>query len=208
MTDLTGYSTPHNGSDAPLTSSATAMKLPRPRLHRPGLIRELLSTLVFIVAIYALAEMAIPRSNISGPSMLPNLHAGEYLIISRLDYLFGDPQHGDVAVFQKPTDPPTEPRLIKRVIGIPGDTIEIRDKLVYRNGELLPEPYFVNTPCRTNCGDKTWELGPDQYFMMGDNRNDSNDSRSFGPVDRSLIVGKAVFRYLPLSSIGVINTFR
>jgi signal peptidase I len=173
------------------------------------LLRELLSTLIFIVAVYALAEMSIPRSNIDGPSMQPNLYAGQYLIISRLDYLFGDPQRGDVAVFQKPGSDADEPRLIKRVIGIPGDTIEIRDTQVYVNGQRQDEPYFVNRPCDpSKCPDKSWTLAPNEYFLMGDNRNNSNDSRGFGPVTRSAIVGKAVWRYLPLSEFGAINTFR
>jgi signal peptidase I len=182
--------------------------LPRPRLHRPGFIRELLSTLIFIIAIYALAELAIPRSNIDGPSMQPNLWAGQYLVISRVAYLFSDPQRGDIAVFQRPDYDEKQPRLIKRVIGLPGDTVEIRDKLVYVNGKQLDEPYFINKPCNRSCEDNTWALGQDQYFMMGDNRNNSTDSRSFGPIDRSAIVGRAVFRYWPLTEIGVLNTFR
>jgi signal peptidase I len=171
------------------------------------LVQELLSTVIFIIAIYALAELAIPRSNIEGPSMQPNLHAGQYLVISRAAYLFGEPEHGDVAVFQRPDYTEKQPRLIKRVIGLPGDTVEIRDNMVYVNGVQLEEPYFINRPCN-NCKDNTWVLGPDQYFMMGDNRNDSTDSRSFGPIDRSLIVGRAILRYWPPTEIGLINTFR
>jgi signal peptidase I len=198
-----------------------SQKLPRPGLRRPGFLRELLNTLVFIVAVYAFAELAIPRSNIDGPSMLPNFHTGEYVIISRLDYLFGDPQRGDVAVFQSPDGDADDPRLIKRVIGIPGDTIEIRaieeeidgrpdvvDAEVYLNGVKLEEPYFVNRPCTNSCHSQTVTLGEDEYFFMGDNRNDSNDSRKFGVVKRNAIVGKAVLRYLPLSAFGLINTYR
>jgi signal peptidase I len=184
-------------------------RMPRPRLRRPGLLQELIGTLIFILSVYALAEMAIPRSNIDGPSMQPNLHAGQYLIISRLDYLFGEPQRGDVAVFQAPGSDDDEPRLIKRVIGLPGDTVEIRDTEVYVNGEKLDEPYFINRPCNpSKCPNETWTLGPSQYFMMGDNRNNSRDSRAFGPIQRSAIVGRAVFRYLPLSEFGAISTFR
>ncbi len=182
--------------------------LPRPRLHRPGLLLELLSTVVFIIAVYVLAEMAIPRSNLEGPSMQPNFHAGQYLIISRLDYLFGDPQRGDVAVFQAPDKDTSEPRLIKRVVGLPGETVTVSGDDVFIDGQKLEEPYFVLRPCTRNCQEQTWTLGPDEYIMLGDNRNDSRDSRAFDAVDRSLIVGKAVFRYLPLSEIGVIDTFR
>jgi signal peptidase I len=188
-------------------AEATA-SLPRPRLHRPGLLLELLSTLMFIIAVYALAEMAIPRSNLEGPSMQPNLHAGQYLIISRLDYLFGDPQRGDVAVFQAPDKDASEPRLIKRVIGLPGETVMVSGDDVFIDGQKLEEPWFQLRPCTRNCQEQSWTLGPAEYIMLGDNRSDSRDSRSFGKVNRSAIVGKAVFRYLPLSEIGVIDTFR
>jgi signal peptidase I len=123
------------------------------------------------------------------------------LLISRVDYLFGDPQFLDIAVF----DPPdaSDDMLIKRVIGVPGDVIEIRDLLVYRNGELLEEPYFVNKPCElSKCRNQTWTLGEDEYFMMGDNRNHSRDSREFDQITRDRIVGKALWRYLPLDQFG------
>lgn len=189
----------------------TEMKLPRPRLARPTLLREFINNVFFIVAALVLSEIAFPRSSIDGPSMQPNLWAGQHLLISRVAYLFGDPQPGDIAVFD-PVDAKDE-MLIKRVIGVPGDTIEIhgvevekdgqttRDYQVLRNGEVLPEPYFINRPC-TNCRDNVWHLGEDEYFMMGDNRNHSNDSRAFGPVKRERIVGKAIWRYLPLDQFG------
>lgn len=177
------------------------VRLPRPRLRRPSLLRELLNNVFFIAAALILSEIAFPRSSISGPSMQPNLWAGQHLLISRVDYLFGDPQFLDIAVF----DPPdaSDDMLIKRVIGVPGDIIEIRDLLVYRNGVLLEEPYFVNKPCEpVKCPNRTWTLGEDEYFMMGDNRNHSNDSRAFGPISRERIVGKALWRYLPLDQFG------
>ncbi|MCU0499108.1 MAG: signal peptidase I [Anaerolineae bacterium] len=180
----------------------------RPRLRRAGLLFEVFSTLFFIVAVYSLAEMSIPRSNLDGPSMQPNFYAGQYLLISRVHYLFGEPQPNDVAVFQAPGDTPDDPRLIKRVIGVPRDTIEFIDQVVYRNGLAIDEPY-INEPCEPRlCPDRRWELGPDQYFMMGDNRNHSRDSRVFGPVRREAIVGEAVFRYWPPERFGTINTFR
>lgn len=192
---------------------ARAAALPRPRLARPGLLRELLNNVFFIVAALILAEIAFPRSSIEGPSMQPSLFAGQHLLISRVHYLFGDPQRNDIAVFD-PDDNKNE-MLIKRVIGIPGDVIEFRDTEVerdgqivtearlFRNGEMVDEPYFVNAPCTvSSCRERSWTLGEDEYFMMGDNRNHSNDSRSFGPVRRERIVGKAVWRYLPLDQFG------
>ncbi len=185
-----------------------AIPLQRPRLRRyRGIQWEILTTLVFMIAVYTLAELAIPRSSLSGPSMLPNLHEGEYLLISRMNYLFGEPQRGDIVVFDPPGNPPGAPRLIKRMIGLPGDTLEFRDKVLYVNSEVLNEPY-LNEPCRGSCADRAWTLGENEYFLMGDNRNNSNDSRAFGPIPRDRIVGQAIFRYWPVTSFGTVLTWR
>jgi signal peptidase I len=181
------------------------VSVPRPRLRRPSLSRELLNSVFFIIAALIFSELAIPRSSIDGPSMEPTLFKEQHLLISRLHYLLGDPQHNDIAVFDNPHDN-NDDMLIKRVIGVPGDSIEFRDQLLYRNGALVDEPYFVNSPCRTSgCPDRTWTLGEDEYFMMGDNRNQSNDSRAFGTIHRSDIVGRAIFRYWPLDKIGTLQ---
>lgn len=177
--------------------------LSRPRLRRPGLLRELLGTVLLIAAVLVASELALPRSRLDGPSMQPTLFAGQQLLVSRLDYLFGDPQRGDIVVFDKPNTGPEDEMLIKRVIGIPGDTIELRDQQVYRNGVLLDEPYFVNAPCNSRkCPNQVWILGVDEYFVMGDNRNHSVDSRDFDAVTRDRIVGKAIWRYWPLNQFG------
>jgi signal peptidase I len=205
MTDLT----------ASRAITAPRVAIPRPRLHRPGLLRELLNSLFFIAAALVLSELALPRSSIDGPSMQPTLFAGQHLLISRLHYLFSDPQRGDIAVFDPPERDPLPEKaemLIKRVIGVPGDTVELRptqvtidgqqrsDSELYINGELVEEPYFINRPCN-NCNG-TWVLGPDEYFMMGDNRNQSNDSRAFDQIPRDRIVGKAIWRHWPVEDFG------
>jgi signal peptidase I len=180
----------------------------RPRLARPGLLREIISMVLFIVAVYTLLQLALPRSVIFGPSMQPTFYEQQRLIISRLNYLFGQPERGDIIVFNAPDHDRGDPSLIKRVIGIPGDIIEFTDQQLYLNGELVEEPY-INEPCRTfQCTDDRWELGPNEYFMMGDNRNHSRDSRRFGPVVREDIVGEALFRYWPLDEIGVVHQHR
>lgn len=179
------------------------MQYPRPALKRVGIVREVINSLFFIAVALIFSELALPRSSIDGPSMEPTLFTGQNLLISRLDYLFGEIKRGDIAVF----DPPNakEEMLIKRVIGIPGDTVEMRDQEVYLNGEKLDEPYFVNTPCTPiDCPNNSWTLGPNEYFFMGDNRNRSNDSRAFGPITRDRIVGRAVFRYWPLDKFGAV----
>ncbi|MEO0561185.1 MAG: signal peptidase I [Chloroflexota bacterium] len=178
------------------------MTTSRPRLKTRGLLREALQTAVFIVAMVALVNLSTARAVVDGPSMEPTLYTSQFLLISRLHYLFGDVQHGDIAVFFPPGE---DERLIKRVIGVPGDTIEIRDRLVYRNGDLLEEPYFVNTPCTSRCSDETWVLAANEYFFMGDNRNRSRDSRVFDQVPKENIIGRAVLRYLPPQDISLFS---
>jgi len=168
-----------------------------------GMVREIIQTAAFVVAMVALVNLSTARAVVDGPSMEPTLHTGQFLLISRLHYLFGDIHHGDIAVFFPPGE---DDRLIKRVIGTPGDTIEIRDRLVYRNGEQLEEPYFINTPCTSRCSDATWTLGAGEYFFMGDNRNRSRDSRAFDPVPKENIIGRAIVRYLPPQDFRLFGT--
>jgi signal peptidase I len=177
---------------------------PRPRIARRTFLRELVSTLVFGVAVFTLLQLSIPQSRVQGHSMDPTLAEGQRLIVSRLNYLFGDPARGDIIVFNSPRPrEPNEPPLIKRVIGVPGDRIEIIDRQVYVNGGPVAEPY-INGPCQ-RCRDGSWELGADEYFVMGDNRDVSNDSRAFGPVRHDLIIGEAVFRIWPLDVFGLVR---
>ncbi len=174
-------------------------KLPRPRFNRGlfRIMRELSGTLLFGVAVFVFFQLAIPQSMVQGSSMEPTFEDGQRLFISRVNYMLNDPQRGEIIVFNSP-NPRTEnePPLIKRVIGIPGDVVEIIDSLVYVNGVQLDEPY-IKEPCTAHCGDNRWELGPNEYFMMGDNRNHSNDSRSFGVVPSDHIIGEVVLRFWP-----------
>jgi signal peptidase I len=177
--------------------------LPRPRLQRLSTLREILDLVILIGAIYALVNLATVRFIVQGPSMEPNFEDNQFLIVSRVKYLLGEPQRGDIVVFHYPGN--TEEDYIKRVIGLPGEVVEIYDTLVYVNGVPLDEPY-INEPCRPEqCRDNLWELGPDEYFVMGDNRNRSEDSRRFGPVPREFIVGEVFVRYWPPSEWGLVN---
>jgi signal peptidase I len=174
----------------------------RPRLRRGGLLREVISTAVFLVAVFTLLQMAIPRSEVLSISMQPNLIESQRLVISRINYLFGNPQRGDIVVFDPPGSAPNDPPLIKRLIGLPNETIEFRDALVYINGVKLDEPY-IKEPCQPySCPNQKWTLGQNEYFFMGDNRNHSRDSRSFGPITHDRIFGRAIFRWWPLDKIG------
>jgi signal peptidase I len=182
-------------------NNSETMSLPRPPLQRWVFAREVVEMVILIIAIYSLVNMASMRYIIDGPSMEPNFYTGQFIIVSRLNYVWGQPRRGDIVVFHRP-DRQNED-LIKRVIGTPGDTVEIRNQQVYVNGIMLNESY-INEPC-VSCAERTWTLGEDEFFVMGDNRNHSSDSRIFGVVQRNQIVGEALFRYWPWQDIGAIN---
>ena len=186
-------------------TTPSTVERPRPRLPRWEGLREILDLVVLIGAIYALVNLSTVRFIVQGPSMQPNFQDGQFLIVSRVNYLIGDPEHGDVIVFHFPGD--TEQDYIKRVIGIPGDVVEMRETLVYVNNVPLDEPY-INEPCtESRCPDGRWELGTDEYFVMGDNRNRSSDSRSetVGLVSRQYIVGEVFVRYWPPEDWGFVS---
>ncbi len=181
--------------------------LPRPRLKIPSLLMEAVSTVIFIIAVTVLFDLAIPRSLVDGSSMEPTFYGDDRLVVSRVHYLLGEPQRGDILVFNAVVEEEAEQgvMLIKRVIGLPGETVELREQAVYINGEALDEPY-INEPCYIrHCTDQAWVLAENEYFMVGDNRNNSRDSRRFGPVPLNKIVGQVVFRYWPIASIGLIG---
>ena len=168
-------------------------------------LQEIGETVILIALIYTLVNLACARFVVEGPSMQPNFATGQYLVVSRVNYLFTEPRRGEVVVFHYPGNPQED--YIKRVIGLPGETVEIRDTQVFVDGIQLNEPY-INEPCTSgNCRDNVWELGEDEYFMMGDNRNHSSDSRAFGPVKRNLIVGEALIRYWPPQDWGIIQGY-
>jgi signal peptidase I len=170
---------------------------PRPSLHQRWFLREVVETILFVAIVYVLVELAAPRFLVEGPSMQPTFHDYQRLIISRINYLIGEPERGDIVVFNAPGSRAGDPPLIKRAIGLPGDTVEIRETQVYINGTLLDQP-FINEPCEpSKCPNNTWALGPEEYFVMGDNRNHSRDSRIFGPIRRDNIIGEALIRYWP-----------
>jgi signal peptidase I len=200
------------GTQPPMKESVMTMDVPRPQLHRSNFVRELSETLILIALVYTLVNLATVRFYIEGPSMQPNFWAGQFLIVSRLHYLFSEPERGDIVVFDPPGDDnqSDDPLLIKRLIGMPGDHIEVRDGSVFINGEPLAEPYLneVGSPIRCSGEQCDVVLNADQYFLMGDNRNNSRDSRVFGPVERSRLVGEAILRYWPPSDWGIVTHYR
>ncbi|MFA5155091.1 MAG: signal peptidase I [Patescibacteria group bacterium] len=146
---------------------------------------------------------------VKGASMEPNFHDHEYLIIDEISYRFESPRRGQVIVFRYPRDP--QEYFIKRIIGLPGEEVQIKDGQIlifngdYPDGLALPESYLPSDLMTYDQSGAKVALGPDEYFVLGDNRNASKDSRSFGPVNRSFITGKVLFRGWPLNEITFFN---
>lgn len=169
---------------------------------RTRLVRELIETIALTLLIFLVIRFAAQSFRVDGPSMQPGLHTNEFVLVNKVAYLFHPPQRGDVIVFHYPVNPSQD--FIKRIIGIPGDTIQTTSNAVIVNGQMLREPY-ISTPF--NYDSNTWKLGPGEFFVMGDNRDNSLDSRAWGPLAQSYIVGKAVAVYWPLGDWEWINTF-
>lgn len=168
-------------------------ELPQPEIKtRQSFLREMMETLLLVVAIFTLVNLSTARFVVEGSSMEPNFFTDEFVIVSRLAYIIGEPERGDVVVFHYDED--TNRDFIKRIVALPGEQVEMLDGRVYVNGLLLEEPY-IDTFC--NCRDREWVLGEDEFFVLGDNRNSSQDSFDFGPIDREQIIGRAWIRYWP-----------
>jgi signal peptidase I len=190
------------------------------------MLREMLETLLFTLLIFFLVRSVIQNFRVEGSSMETNLHTGQYIIVNRIEYLHVDlnllqrllpgnqnvpprlaylfhlPRRGDIVVFEYPRD--TSRDFIKRVIGLPGETVEIRNNQVFINGRPLDEPY-LSPPARTQMGNMAPVVVPaDAVFVMGDNRGNSSDSRSWGALPLDKIVGRAWFIYWPQEYWGVI----
>lgn len=140
---------------------------------------------------------------VSGVSMVPSFENGEYLIIDELSYLLRAPARGEVIVFRYPRDP--SKFFIKRVIGLPGETVTIHDGKVYvKNGQAETVWNYPAIPTETMGGSGVYALGPGQYFVLGDNRSMSLDSRAWGSVDEHLIKGRVLVRLYPFNRIGIL----
>ena len=164
------------------------------------LTRELLETIIPAIVIALLINMFLAQSTyVYGSSMEPNLHTDQRLMIEKVSYHFHQPVRGDIVVIKVPF---SEIPLIKRVIGLPGDVVEVQDSQVYINGQLLNEPY-LNVDHQRDVSPVVVPQG--QIFVMGDNRNASNDSRFFGTVPTEDIIGRAWLSYWPLEDAGLVK---
>lgn len=179
-------------------------------------ILDFVQSIVLALAVFVLLYLFVAQPNeVKGSSMLPNFFDKEFLLTEKLSYQFGQPKRGDVVIFKAPASEPCaadQCEYIKRIIGLPGDKVMVKDGNVYLNGKLMDQS-FLPAGVITNPGDFNQEgievTVPDgQYLCFGDNREHSRDGRVFGPVKKELIVGKAFFVYWPLSSVGLVPSVK
>jgi len=175
-----------------------------------NILKEIVSTSLYLLVVLCVAYLIITyvgqRTQVSGSSMETTLSDGDNLLVDKLSYRFKEPQRFDIIVF--PFQYETDTYYIKRIIGMPGETIQIDyDGNIYINGEILEEDYGRETIINPGRAIEPITLGEDEYFVMGDNRNNSLDSRdpSVGNIKRDDIIGKAWVRIWPLSKIGVLR---
>jgi signal peptidase I len=161
---------------------------------------DALETVLMAVILFLVINMISARVRVDGVSMRPTFENGEFVLVNRLAYRFGEPERGDIVVFHYPLDPQSQD-LIKRAIGIPGDVILIEDGKVIVNGTTLNEPYIAASP-RYN---GKWNVPEGHLFVLGDNRNNSSDSHSWGMVPYEQIMGKATLIYYPFTDFAIIT---
>ncbi len=162
-------------------------------------LRDLLLSLLLALTIVVFLYQPV---QVEGTSMLPQLSNHERIFINKFVYRFEPIHRGDVVVFHYPLDPSKS--YIKRVIGLPGETVRIKGGVVYINGKPLREPYVASRYVDHD-NSPAVKLGPGDYYVLGDHRDASNDSREWGPVARKYIFGKAVFVYWPFSRFGTLK---
>ena len=191
-----------------------------------ALVRELFETIILTLTVFLVLQISVQNFRVEGPSMEPTLEEDQHLLVNKLVFLrpdfgalagllplvsadhsapaytFRAPRRGDIVVFQFPGD--TSRDFVKRVVGIPGDTVEIRDGVVFVNGESLHEPYVVNG----DSGSERPTVVPEEsYYVLGDNRRASQDSRDWGTVPAENIIGRGWLRYWPLDGAQVLSSF-
>jgi signal peptidase I len=220
-----------NGSDPFGEANDVQSTSSRSERRRPGLIWEVTETLVLALFIFIAVRSVVLNFRVDGLSMEPSLDTGQMLLVNRQMYFHFDvnsvlnylpfverdgehifyplhpPQRGDIVVFNPPVGGNTKP-YIKRIIGLPGETVEIRDGSVYVDGDPIDEPYLGNVTTSWPNGDPGRQLVvPDgHFFVLGDNRNNSTDSRSFGPISIDSLIGKAWISYWPSGLAGFLHT--
>lgn len=188
------------GNDAPLMPEVGSHQIQPSRWSNAA--RELIETILLTLVIFFMIRFAIENYRIEGFSMEPNFHDGQFLLVSKLNYVVTEPERGDVIIFRYPQNP--KKNFIKRVIGLPGEKVQIRAGKVFVNNVRIPEPYPYNL------ADYDWgpvTVGRDEYFVLGDNRPESSDSHSWGMLPRKNIIGKAWVSYWPPQDWGIVQDY-
>jgi signal peptidase I len=168
------------------------------------LLREVLEVGILTLMLFIVVHLLVQNYRVDGPSMTPTLINQEYILVDKAQYIFQRPQRGDIIVFAFPKD--TSQDFVKRIIGLPGDTVRVdANGQVTVDGVAINEPYVndLTNPYPPN----TWVLKSDQYFVLGDNRGDSSDSRDWGPVPRNDIIGKAALVYWPFNDLRLLSDY-
>jgi signal peptidase I len=205
------------GGDTPLPTSPSRGRSAR------NVVKDIAETLLLALIIYLGVRAGVQNFKVEGSSMEPSLHNGQYLLVNKMAYAavdldgvaeavpplqswkgsqffpFGLPQRGDIVVFRFPRDPSRD--FIKRVVAVPGETVEVRAGVVFVNNKKLTEPYILDSPTYSK---EPTVVPPGEYFVLGDNRNNSSDSHVWGPVPVTEIVGKAWVTYWPMKDWGFI----
>ncbi len=164
-------------------------------------LRETLETILLTVLIFLVLYVTTGRFQVRGSSMEPTLFNGQYLVVSKAVYWIRPVERGDVIVFHPPNNPDDD--YIKRVVGLPGENLEIRDGVVWVDGMRLAEPMIENPGSYSGF----WKLQDDEYFVLGDNRRNSSDSHTWGLLPRENIIGKAWLCYWPLERWGLVTHY-
>lgn len=168
-----------------------------------GCAYELTRWLIVLIVLATLVHFYVGTiSIVEGESMKPNFYSGQYLLTDRWHYLFGEPQRGDPVVLRFPGDP-EHTKYIKRIIGLPGEKIEIKNGIIYINDKKLDEPYLPEQTL--TFPDMSQHLEDDDYFLMGDNRSNSSDSRIWGICPKRDLIGKAWYIIWPFQFFGKVK---
>lgn len=176
---------------------------------KKSIVREALSWIFYFVllccAAYLMVNYVGERTEVRGDSMYPALNDGDQLIVDLISYRFTDPKRFDIVVF--PFQYQEDTYYIKRIIGLPGETVQIADGVIYINGKVLEDPYGNEEIRNAGLASAEITLGDQEYFVLGDNRNNSTDSRepSVGNISRDQILGKAILRIWPFESFGLLG---
>ncbi|HNR46866.1 MAG TPA: signal peptidase I [Anaerolineaceae bacterium] len=162
-------------------------------------LSEVLQTLLLAAVLYFLIDSMVGRVRVENISMQPTLKADELLLVNKLAYRLGNMHHGDIVVFHYPGNPTED--YIKRLIGLPGDEVRVENGQVLVNGYALTEPYIAAPPSYTG----VWNVPEGSVFVLGDNRNQSSDSHSWGFVPIENLLGRALVIYWPLNEVRLLN---